>query len=257
MTNPENDVRRTSTARKMLIAFLILAFAGPLLVACSGKVKFFNDWRTADRSSAGLAPDAKTVREAVVQVYAARAFDWRGAFAVHTWIATKRTGADHYTVHHVLGWLRFDGLPVVLSENDLPDRNWYGQSPQVLRELRGPAAETAIDGIERAVADYPWPGEYRLWPGPNSNTFTAWVGRRVPALRLDLPPTAIGKDYTGSRILSPAPSGTGWQISLLGLAGITLAREEGLELQFLGVAVGLNPLDLELRLPGLGLVGPA
>jgi hypothetical protein len=241
--------------RKMLIAFLVLAFAGPLLIACSGKVRFFDDWRTADRSPTGLAPDPEQVREAVVQVYAARAFDWRGAFAVHTWIATKREGAMHYEVHHVLGWMRYDGLPVVVSETDLPDRHWYGQPPEVLRELRGAAAAEAIDRIAAAVARYPWANAYRLWPGPNSNTFTAWIGREVPGLRLDLPPTAIGKDYTGRRLLTPAPSGTGWQLSVFGLAGLTLAREEGLELHLLGIGFGLNPLDFELRLPGIGILG--
>jgi hypothetical protein len=230
----------------------VVALSGPLLVACSGKVKFFDDWRTADRSPAGLAPDPARIRAAVVQVYAARAFNWRGAFAVHTWIATKRAGADHYVVHHVLGWLRWDGMPVVLSEIDLPDRNWYGQPPEVLRELRGAAAEAAIDQIVRAVADYPWAHDYVLWPGPNSNTFTAWIGRRVPALRLDLPPTAIGKDFTGRRLVDRAPSGTGWQVSLFGLAGATLARDEGLELHLLGIGFGLNPLQLEIRLPGIG-----
>jgi len=249
-----NEIRSMHVFRKVLIAFLVLALSGPLLVACSGKVRFFDDWRAADRSPAGLAPDPRIVREAVVQVYAARAFDWRGAFAVHTWIATKRAGADHYQVHHVLGWLRYDGLPVVLSKIDLPDRNWYGQPPEILRELRGPKAAAAIDGIDRAVADYPWANQYRLWPGPNSNTFTAWVGRQVPALRLDLPPTAIGKDYLGGRILAPAPSGTGWQVSLFGLASITLAREEGLEFALLGVGFGLNPLDFEIRLPGIGIL---
>jgi len=240
----------------MLIAFLVLAFAGPLLVACSGKVKLFDDWRTADRSPAGIAPDPARVREAVVQVYAARAFEWRGIFAVHTWIATKRAEADHYYVHHVVGWRLHDTGSAVVSGPDLPDRSWYGQPPELLRELRGPAAETAIDGIETAVASYPWPDRYVVWPGPNSNTFTAWIGRQVPALRLDLPPTAIGKDYTGTELLSRAPSGTGWRLSLFGLAGVTLAREEGLEVQVLGIAFGLNPLDFELRLPGIGTLGP-
>jgi hypothetical protein len=110
-----------------------------------------------------------------------------------------------------------------------------------------------IDAIETAVAAYPWRREYRLWPGPNSNTFVAWVARQVPALGLDLPPTAIGKDYLGPvSFVAHAPSGTGWQLSLLGLAGITVAREEGLELNLLGLGFGFDVNDLKLRLPGLG-----
>jgi hypothetical protein len=42
----------------------------------------YADWRTASRESVGLAPDPATTREAVVQVYAARALSWRGYFAV-------------------------------------------------------------------------------------------------------------------------------------------------------------------------------
>ena len=47
------------------------------------------DWRFADRSSVGLAPLPSKTAEAVVQVYAARTYSWRGAFAVHSWIAVK------------------------------------------------------------------------------------------------------------------------------------------------------------------------
>ena len=75
----------------------------------------------------------------------------------------------------------------------------------------------------------------------------------VPVVELDLPPTAIGKDYlTGGRVLDRMPSGTGWQVSLFGLLGIGLAREEGLELNVLGLSVGIDLDDLALRLPGVG-----
>jgi hypothetical protein len=104
------------------------------------------------------------------------------------------------------------------------------------------------------VQRYPWPDRYRAWPGPNSNTFVAWVARDVPGLGLDLPPTAIGKDWLGPATwVAPAPSGTGWQVSLWGLAGATLAREEGLEVQLLGLAFGVDVNDARLRLPGWGL----
>ncbi|MBI2993527.1 MAG: DUF3750 domain-containing protein [Gammaproteobacteria bacterium] len=237
------------------IAALALILGGPVLVACSGAVKFNGNWRTADRSPTGIAPDPKEVQEAVVQVYAARAFNWRGAFAVHTWVATKARNAPQYRVHHVLGWRRYDDLPVVESESDFPDRSWYGQAPVILTDVRGPEAEAVIADIETAVASYPYAGEYRLWPGPNSNTFVGWIARHVPALGLDLPPTAIGKDYLGAKLVAAAPSGTGYQVSLFGLLGVTLARVEGLEINVLGVCFGLNPLRPQLRLPGIGIIG--
>ncbi len=89
---------------KRISMFLGVLLAGPLLMVACGKINLGQDWRTADRSPTGIAPDPATTREAVVQVYAARAINWRGIFAVHTWIATKLQGANGYTVHQVVGW---------------------------------------------------------------------------------------------------------------------------------------------------------
>jgi hypothetical protein len=96
-----------------------------------------------------------------------------------------------------------------------------------------------------------------MWPGPNSNTFTAWVLRAVPELEADLPPTAIGKDYSGMKLVGPAPSGRGFQFSLFGLAGLTASAVEGFEVNLLGLSFGINPFDLSLKLPLVGRVGPA
>ena len=236
--------------------FLFLILLGPMLIACSGTIKLGEDWRTADRSSTGIAPDPLLVNEALVLVYAARAFNWRGIFAVHTWIATKEKDALNYKVHQVVGWRSWDELPVVVSEQDIPDRSWYGYTPEVLVDLRGDEAEKAINSIYRAVADYNYQYRYILWPGPNSNSFVAEIGRQVPELKLDLPATAIGKDFlTKSTFFDAAPSGTGYQFSIYGLFGLTLAKEEGLEINVLGLNFGINPFKLRLKLPGLGIVG--
>ena len=241
--------------KRALVLFVAL-LAGPVLNAASGTVKLGQDWRTADRSSAGIAPDPRTTPEAVVQVYAARAFSWRGLFAVHTWIATKPRGAASYTVHQVIGWRQWHGLPVVVSREDAPDRNWFGNTPRVIAELRGPRAAAAIPAILDAVARYPFPDRYTVWPGPNSNTFTAWIGHEVPALELALPVTAIGKDYiTDGGVFDHVPSNTGYQFSILGVLGILAARREGLEVNLLGLVFGVDPLGPALKLPGIGRVG--
>ena len=104
--------------------------------------------------------------------------------------------------------------------------------------------------------DYPFDQEYRVWPGPNSNTFTAFVGRAVPELKLDLPPTAIGKDFlTNGSVFDRAPSGTGYQFSIFGLFGVLAAVEEGVEVNILGLVFGLDPLGLAIKLPAVGRVG--
>jgi hypothetical protein len=216
-----------------------------------------DDWRTASRAPAGLAPDPAATPEAVVQVYAARAWSWRSLLGVHTWVAVKPTAASRYTVYEVIGWRAWHGRPVMAASDRAPDARWFGHVPEVLVDLRGPGVDGVIAQIEQAAAQYPYPRTYHMWPGPNSNTFTAYIGRHVPALRLDLPPTAIGKDYLDGGILARAPSGTGYQLSLFGVAGVLMAREEGLELNLLGLVFGLDPLDPALKLPGFGRLGKA
>ena len=226
-----------------LLLLLVVLLIGPVLALAGSTVRFGQDWRTADRSSAGIAPTPSETQEAVVSVWAARAFNWRGLFAVHTWVATKSENASHYRVHQVMGWRGRGGGNVVVSSRDLPDRFWYGQPPRLVKELRGPAADSAIPKILEAVDTYPHHHEYRLWPGPNSNTFTAWIARQVPELGIELPAIAIGKDYLEEgRLLAVAPSGRGFQISLFGLAGVMVGVKEGIELNVLGLVFGVDPL---------------
>ena len=60
-------------------------------------------------------------------------------------------------------------------------------------------------------------------------------------MRLNLPSTAIGKDYpSNGSIVDHAPSGTGYQLSMLGILGVTMAREEGFELNLLGLNFGIH-----------------
>ncbi|MFO7578326.1 MAG: DUF3750 domain-containing protein [Pelovirga sp.] len=170
----------------LLLLGLVLTLTG-----CSSD----RDWRTASRQPAGLAPDPSQTSEAVVQVYAARAWGWRGWFAVHTWIATKRTAASHYTVYEVIGWRGNRGQPVLRIERDIPDRYWFGEKPRLLSNHRGEGVDDLINAVDMAARNYPWPTTYRVFPGPNSNTFTAWIAAQVPDLDIDLPFSAIGSGY--------------------------------------------------------------
>ena len=252
--------RRLRLAVRWLAAFVVLVLvllAGPIAVLASGHVDLGPGWRAASRGSSGQAPDPALEPAAVVQVYGARTVRWRGAFGIHSWIAAKRTGDPEYTTYQVIGWRAYRGLSAVdVRHGAVPDGHWFGQHPELLAERRGAGVDELIDSIEAAVKSYPWPGRYRVWPGPNSNTFVAHVARQVPELGLDLPPTAIGKDFLGdTRVFARAPSGTGWQVSLYGVLGATLAWEEGVELNVLGLAAGIDFNDFALRLPGLGRVG--
>ncbi len=240
------------------LAVLLVILAGPLLAVMLGRVDVSRPWYLGHRDPAGLAPDPAATPEPVVQVYGAHALGWRGAFGLHTWVAVKPRDAAEYTVYEVIGWRKYRGLPVFVAHSRAPDAYWFGNKPWILSDLRGAAAEAAIPRLVQAIDDYPHKDTYRMWPGPNSNTLTAEVGRAVPELRLDLPATALGKDYLGlTTIFAPSPSGTGYQLSLFGTLGVLAARIEGIEVNLLGFTFGLDPSAPALKIPGLGRIGPA
>lgn len=246
-----------STIRAGLVACLVLAAQAvlaaetvtPVTSTVSGGA-----WARAPRHSAGIAPDpAQWVNESIVQVYAARTYGWRAYFAVHPWIIYKRQGESAYTRYDVVGWRS----PQVVQRNyAVPDGLWFGATPELLVDHRGEGVEAMIDGIEAAVASYPYANEYRSYPGPNSNTFMAHIGREVQALKLDLPSNAIGKDYRPlTNPVGLSSSGTGVQVALLGLLGVSVGLEEGLEFNVLGLNFGIDLNSPALRLPFFGRVG--
>jgi hypothetical protein len=233
-----------------LICLCLLAF-----LLASGGCMMAHD-RALNREPARLAPDPAVTREAVVQVYGARTMGFKGIFGVHTWVAVKPTDARTYTVYEVIGWrLRWGDAPVVVRTRT-PDARWFGSIPELIAERRGEGVDALIERIDQAARSYPWANEYTLWPGPNSNTFVAWIVRSVPELEVDLPPTAIGKDYAGGKVFGSAPSGTGFQFSLFGLLGFTASAVEGFEVNVLGLTFGLNPLDPSIKMPLVGRIGP-
>ena len=228
-----------------------------LFVLLVGRSVIAQDWRSASKEPVGLAPDPASTPEAVVQVYGARTWGWRGSFGVHTWVAVKPANAPAYTVYEVIGWRLRWSDSVVAIHSRAADARWYGNAPELYADKRGEEADKLIPRVDAAARSYPYPGEYAAWPGPNSNTFVAWITRAVPELGVDLPPTAIGKDYLGNALIGAAPSGKGLQFSLGGMFALTASGVEGLELNLLGLTFGINPFDPALKLPMLGRLGPA
>jgi len=134
-----------------------------------------------------------------------------------------------------------------------PDGRWFGAEPELYAEKRGTGVDELIKRIDKAAREYPYAKEYTVWPGPNSNTFTAWIARAVPELEIDLPATAIGKDYLGASLFGSAPSGSGFQFSLAGLFGLAASGVEGVELNLLGLNFGVGPNGI--KLPFVGRIG--
>ena len=234
--------------------YLLLAVAVPLSAgtALSLSRGWAESWRTADWGSSGLLPEATSVPEARVIILAARTGRWKSIFAEHMSIVLKPEGAQSWTRYDVVGW----GNPV--RRNGWPaDAVWYGNRPYVAAEISGAEAQALIPRVEAAIAAYPYgeAGSYTVWPGPNSNSFVAWVVRNTPGFTAELPPVAVGKDYLGPGLhAARAASGTGFVMSVSGLLGFTLAWEEGLELHLLGTSIGIDPNDLAVKLPSLGKI---
>jgi hypothetical protein len=235
----------------LLGLFVLPVVAGACLPDPRGGVP----WHQARRDPSGQAPDP-TVPEAVIQVYAAPAVSWRGIFSLHTWIVVKPTGAERYTRYEVVGFGVASGAPAVRVDRMGPDNYWFGARPEIVYERRGADVDAMIEKVRAAVGTYPYPHVYRAWPGPNSNTFTAYIARQVPELGLDLPSNAVGKDFLpGGALLAAAPSGSGFEVSLYGLAGFLLAAKEGFELNLLGLDVGVDAAVPALKLPAIGRLG--
>jgi len=210
-------------------------------------------WRQADWGSAGLLPPPEAKPEALVHVYAGRVGRWRGIFAHHSWIVVKEAGAARYTRFDKVAW----GSPV-RTDGWAPDGRWYGNAPILIAAIEGPAAAALIPRIRAAVDAYPYanPGDYRAWPGPNSNSFVAHVLAAVPEWPVALPPTAVGKDWRGDGFSAGlTPSRTGVTASLGGVLGLTAGWVEGLEVNFLALVIGLDIRRPALKLPGIGRIG--
>jgi hypothetical protein len=244
-------------ALKLTLLLFLLLFVLPLGISASlyEATGVGSGWRTADRSSAGLLPPVGQNHGAVVRIFAARTVRWRGIFATHCWVVVKPAGAGTYTRYDYTAW----GEPLRMNGFE-PDGRWFGHVPQVIFAADGAAAAPLVPKIQAAIASYAYRerGDYRAWPGPNSNTFVAAVMDVVPEIKVSLPPTAIGKDYPyDGRWLRPTSSGTGIRITFGGYAGFTIGWIDGIEINILGGVVGLDVRRPAIKLPGLGRVGMA
>jgi hypothetical protein len=237
----------------MLTAILAL-FLLPLGVhaALYSRTDRPGSFRDADWSSVGMLPPAGADHDARLLVFTGRTGRWKGIFSVHSWVVFKPENAATWSRYDVVGW----GQPV-RNNGWAPDARWFGDTPRVLVDVRGAEATALIPKVKAAIADYSYNsfGDYRIWPGPNSNTFTATVLRAVPELETSLPPNAVGKDFRAYPYLGLTDSRTGVEASLWGLLGVKVAWVEGVELNFLGLVAGLDLRHPAVKLPGFGRIG--
>jgi hypothetical protein len=241
--------------RRTIIMLTIFAlFLAPILARAAffaiGKAP--RSWRDADWSSTGALPPAGQFKQARLVVFTGTTGGWKGVFAVHSWVVLKRANARDWTRYDVVGWgnpVRTNGWPA--------DGRWFGNAPVAIADVSGTEAERLIPKIEAAVNQYRFAqaGDYRIWPGPNSNSFTAAVLRAVPELGVALPPNAVGRDFRDRFYAGRTDSGTGAELNLWGLADVKVGWVEGIEVNLLGLVAGLDLRHPGLKLPGFGRIG--
>jgi hypothetical protein len=241
---------------KMILTFVLVLLFVPIGISAASyflSSRASANWWMADRSSAGVLPPAAAHPEAVVRIYAARTVRWRGIVAVHSWIVFKEQGAERYSRYDYTAW----GEPIRVN-GFVADGRWFGQMPETVFSADGPDAALLIPKIRGAIETYKYRnlGDYRAWPGPNSNTFVAAIIDAVPEMQAVLPPLAIGKDYPyDGDWLGRTASGTGWRATLGGYVGVTIGWLEGIELNILGAVLGVDIRRPAIKIPGIGRLG--
>ncbi|MGB6119820.1 MAG: DUF3750 domain-containing protein [Mesorhizobium sp.] len=238
---------------RFAVLFLAVVFVLPALSAIGWW--FLQDrpsgWRSADWSSSGLLPAASADQDAAVYVLAARTGGLKGALAVHSWIVVKKHGATSYDRYDKVGW----GAPVRKNSRSA-DGRWYSNEPFTVSAIHGADAERIIPRVEAAIESYPFShnGDYRVWPGSNSNSFIAHVMRIAPELG-DLPPNATGRDFWPGGISAGWSRATGdIHATLYGLAGFTAGLTSGIELHFMGLVAGIDVKRGAIKIPAWGRI---
>jgi hypothetical protein len=116
-----------------------------------------------------------------------------GLFAAHYWFVVW----DDDECHRWEVWQTKNagGRSIGHVHCDLkqPDAGVGGGPARIAAEWTG-AYAVAIKNVLQDAEAYPYCHRYFIWPGPNSNTFAAWVLRKA-GVEHQLGPMALGKRY--------------------------------------------------------------
>jgi Protein of unknown function (DUF3750) len=189
----------------------------------------------------------------VVQLRFATLPHFLRAMAIHYWFAVFDLNSRRWHRWEVWQAKNAGGLSFghVHCDRRHPDCGVGGGAYRLAAEWDGSAAQ-AICAVLTQAQDYPHRDHYRAWPGPNSNTFVAWVFREA-GLHYLYDPRAIGKDYMGLLGMrrSSRPPYAQLETPLL---GVRIGLHDGVELHLLGLTCGLRWSPLEVCTP-FGRVG--
>lgn len=127
------------------------------------------------------------------------------SFAVHTWIFVNSPeyGPHRYDVFcfknpETKNYLYINSVPEKQGMSVLGFLNYFHSKSRFnstcLYEITGDQAKEVVLKVEESIKNYPDFGEYILYPGPNSNTFTKWIIEKAGlSNEVQLPWNAFGK----------------------------------------------------------------
>jgi hypothetical protein len=209
----------------------------------------------ADRASRGddAAPPPLTAGECTVELWRATVPQPLSYVAVHCWFVVRRSNgrADRWEVWQNAGGTSWGHLHRNLMG---PSSGVGGGNAEHIRTWTGEEARRLRDVLEEPE-EYPHRRLYRAWPGPNSNTYVAWVLRRA-RVPWDMHPLAIGKDYRGLVVgagTTTTRSGVQLESPLL---GAKVGLKDGVEIHIIALTFGVDLWPPALKTP-LGRLGIA
>jgi Protein of unknown function (DUF3750) len=158
--------------------------------------------------------------------------------ARHSYLAVRAAGASAWTI--------WECCSPHARPSDDPFVPSFGDEVRLHGVVRGARAEAAIPCIAAATERYGQP-RYGFYPGPNSNTYVEAM-LRACGIHVDLPATAVGKDWRGWMGASWSSGGTGLQLETP-IVGLKLGLGEGIELHVFSLAIGVDLWPPAIILP--------
>ncbi|QDU84180.1 hypothetical protein Pla163_12850 [Planctomycetes bacterium Pla163] len=187
-----------------------------------------------------LVYDARAERWEQWEVWSGDLYGWSEG----VWATGQRRRAGEKAEHVVVREVQYGTVRRIVDLNYRSDH----EREHIRGEWRGETARRIIDVLQRPL-DYPYVDDYRIWPGPNSNTYPTWVLERAQ-VSLDLDPRMVGKDWRGlfGTGIGLASARTGVRADVLGL-GLAIGLREGVEVHLFGATLGLDLWPPALKTP--------
>ena len=126
------------------------------------------------------------------------------AFAIHCWfvIADRSNRLSRWEIWHTpiqcrhsWGYLHRNLFPVHWGIGIFPGCSLWRWSPRLLHYFDSPATDALVKAIESTPTQYPYRYLYNAFPGPNSNSYIQWVLMRFSGDAMNLPLSAIGRNW--------------------------------------------------------------